>query len=274
MNGWEAVIEALKTEKVKFVFGLPTLHLMAYLKDTPEIRPIQVRHEASAVFMAMAYARLSGNPGVVYASPGPGVANMTPGILEAYAACTPLIAICPGVNLETEGKGAFQETDQVSLFKPITKWSSRIPLVDRIPWFMERAFMLAINGKPGPIFLELPSDVAYAKVKEPIRYTSSKRIRVRGDFELIKEAVKLILEAERPVVVAGGGVVLSRAFQELKEFVELLGIPILTTASGRGSIPEDHPLALGLVGLYRTNLGKKVYQEADLLINFGSRFEE
>jgi acetolactate synthase-1/2/3 large subunit len=274
LNGWEAVIETLKAEKVKFVFGLPTLHLMAYLKDTPEIKPIQVRHEASAVFMAMAYARLSGNPGVVYASPGPGVANMTPGILEAYAACTPLIAVCPGVNLETEGKGAFQETDQVSLFKPITKWSSRIPLADRISWFMERAFMLAINGKPGPIFLELPSDVAYAKVKEPIRYTPSKRIRVRGDPELIKEAAKLILEAEQPVVVAGGGVVLSRAFQELREFVELLGIPILTTASGRGSIPEDHPLALGLVGLYRTNLGKKIYQESDLLINFGSRFEE
>ncbi|MHA1712017.1 MAG: thiamine pyrophosphate-binding protein [Candidatus Freyarchaeota archaeon] len=273
MNGWEAVIETLKAEKVKFVFGLPTLDLMAYLRDTPEIKPIQVRHEASGVFMAMAYARLTGRPGVVYASPGPGVANMTPGILEAYAACTPLIAPCPGVSLETEGMGAFQETDQVSLFKPITKWSVRVPRADRIPWFMHRAFTLAINGKPGPIFLEIPSNVASMEVKSP-KYTPAKRIRVRGDPELIKEAVNLILKAERPVVVAGGGVVLSRAFPELREFVELLGIPILTTASGRGSIPEDHPLALGLVGLYRTNLGKKIYQEADLLINIGSRFEE
>ncbi len=273
LNSWQAIIEALRAEKVKFVFGLPTFHLVPHIKDDPEIKAIQVRHETSGVFMAMAYARLTGRPGVAYGTPGPGVANMTPGILEAYSACTPLIAPCPSASLETDGMGAFQEVDQVSLFKPITKWSARVPRADRIPWFIHRAFTLAINGKPGPVFLDIPSDVAFSEVRSP-KYVSAKRIRTRGDPASIRDAADLILKAERPVLVAGGGVVLSRAFKELKDFVELLGMPFLTTPSGRGSIPEDHPLALGLVGLYRTNVGKKIYQEADLLVNVGSRFEE
>jgi len=165
MNGWHAVIETMKAENVEFVFGLPSNHLMAHLKDTPEIKPIQVRHEASGAFMAMAYSRLTGRPGIVYASPGPGVANMLPGILEAYSACLPLIATCPSASSKIDGMGAFQELDQVSLFKPITKWSIRVPQADRIPWFMHRAFTLAINGKPGPVYIDIPSDIAFSEVR-------------------------------------------------------------------------------------------------------------
>jgi acetolactate synthase-1/2/3 large subunit len=273
MNTWEAVVKTLKTEKTEFVFGLPTQHLMPYLEDTPEIKPIQVRHEAAGAFMAMAYSRLTGKPGIVYASPGPGVANMVPGILEAHHACIPLIAPCPSASSETSGMGAFQDFDQVSLFKPITKWSAQVPNSNRVSWFMHRAFTLAINGKPGPIYLDVPSNVATSEVQD-FNYKAAKHIRIRGDSKLIAKAAKMILNADNPVIVAGGGAILSRAFEEFKTLIELLGIPFLTTPSGRGILPEDHPLALGLVGLYRTKVGKKIYQDSDLLINVGSRFEE
>lgn len=273
MDGWQAVIRILGEENVEYVFGLPTSHLMVpYLEDA-NIKPIQVRHEASAVFMAMAYSRLKGSPSIVYASPGPGVANMVPAMLEAYSSCLPIIAACPSTSTRTEGMGAFQELDQVSLFEPVTKWSARVLRPERIPWFMHRAFTLAVNGKPGPIFLDFPSDVVRSEVKE-FSYKRSRKVLARPDAELVKDVVELILSSERPVVVAGGGAVLSRAFEEFRTFVEFFGIPFLTTPAGRGIVPEDHPLALGLVGLYRTDVGKRVFEEADLLINVGSRFEE
>jgi len=273
MDGWQAVVKILKEECVEHVFGLPTTHLMTpYLEDA-KIKPIQVRHEASAVFMAMAYSRLRGSPSVVYASPGPGVANMVPGMLEAYSSCLPIIATCPSTSTKIEGMGAFQELDQVSLFEPVTKWSSRVLCPERIPWFMHRAFTLAINGKPGPVFIDFPSDVVKSNV-EDFSYKRSRKVLARPDIELIKEAANLIISSERPIVVAGGGAVLSRAFEEFRRFVEFFGIPFLTTPAGRGVLSEEHPLALGLVGLYRTDVGKKVFEDADLLINVGSRFEE
>ncbi|MEM2154465.1 MAG: thiamine pyrophosphate-binding protein, partial [Nitrososphaeria archaeon] len=126
MDGWQAVIKILKEENVEIVFGLPTTHLMTPYLEEANIKPIQVRHEASAVFMAMAYSRLKGLPSVVYASPGPGVANMVPAMLEAYSSCLPVIATCPSTSTKTEGMGAFQELDQVALFRPVTKWSARV----------------------------------------------------------------------------------------------------------------------------------------------------
>ncbi|MEM3048893.1 MAG: thiamine pyrophosphate-binding protein, partial [Candidatus Bathyarchaeia archaeon] len=123
MSGYRAVVESLLEENVEYLFGLPGNPKVVYdqLYDTPEIKPILVRHECSGVLMAMAYSRISGKVGVCFASPGPGVANMVPGFLEAYYACTPLVAPCPSVTLENEGKGAFQECDQLSMFRPVTK---------------------------------------------------------------------------------------------------------------------------------------------------------
>ncbi len=273
MDGWQAVIRILGEEGIDIVFGLPTTHLMTPHLEEANIKPIQVRHEASAVFMAMAYSRLRGSPSIVYASPGPGVANMVPAMLEAYSSCLPIIATCPSTSTRTEGMGAFQELDQVALFKPVTKWSARVLCPERIPWFIHRAFTLAVNGKPGPVFLDFPSDIVRSEVKDFV-YKKSRKVLVRPDSELVKEAVDLILSSERPVAVAGGGAILSRAFDEFRQFVEFFGIPFLTTPAGRGILSENHPLALGLVGLYRTEVGKKVFEEADLLINVGSRFEE
>ncbi|MGQ9543867.1 MAG: thiamine pyrophosphate-binding protein [Candidatus Bathyarchaeia archaeon] len=275
MSGYQAVVKALLEEEVKYIFGLPGNPKIIYdqLYDAPEVKPILVRHECSGVLMAMAYARISGKVGVCFASPGPGVANMVPGFLEAYYACTPLVAPCPSITLENEGKGAFQECDQLSMFKPVTKWCARVSKTDRTPWFMRRAFSLAVNGKPGPVYIEIPVDVGSAEAEMP-DYIPAQKVSVRGDPDRVRDAVELILEAERPLIIAGGGLVLSRGYSELIQFAEMLGIPVMTTPSGRGSIPEDHPLAIGQVGLYRTKIGRQVQNDSDLIITLGSRNEE
>jgi acetolactate synthase-1/2/3 large subunit len=222
----------------------------------------------------MAYARLTGKPGVCYGSSGPGVANLVPGIMEAQSACVPVIAIGSASNLGNAGMGAFQEVDQISIMKPLTKWCERITLPERAPWVMRRAFSLAANGKPGPVFIEIPKDIGLAEASIPEYIPSRYPHRSSGDPQDMEEAAVLLMKAERPVMVVGGGAVSSRAFEEVRQLAELLGIPVMTTPSGRGIIPEDHPLALGLVGLYFTEVGEKAYADADLLITVGSRNED
>ena len=278
MNAWEAIVSMARDEGVEYIFGLGDTDLSLYAEKTPGIKPINCRTEASGPFMAMAYSRLTGKPGVCNASPGPGVAALVPGVLEAYSRCTPLVVVCSSITQELEGMGDFQECDQVGMMRPITKWSARIPRADRIPWFIHRAFSIATNGQPGPVFLELPYDIGgiyhhwFVEVGNP-EYVKSKKIRMAGDPKLITEAADLLLKSKRPVVIAGNGAVLSEAAAEFKDFVELLGIPFLTTPGGRGILSEEHPLSLGISGLYRTKVGKNVLSEADLVITVGSRNE-
>ena len=278
MNAWEAIGNMVRSQRVELVFGLGDTDLLLYAEKVPGLTPINVRYEGSAPFMAMAYSRLSGKPGVCNGSPGPGVANLVPGVLEAYSGCVPLVVVCPAVSQKTAGMGEFQECDQLGMMKPITKWSARVPRTERIPWFINRAFSVAINGQPGPVYLEIPYDVGgvfyheLVEVGQP-KYVTAKRIRIAGDPELIDEATDLLLKAERAVAVAGNGTVHSGASAEFREFIELLGIPFLTTPGGRGILSEDHPLALGLSGLYRTKVGKKIYSDATLIVTVGTRNE-
>ena len=155
-----AICEALAAEEVEYVFGLPGSPTLLYndLYDFPQVRPLLVRHETSAVFMAMAYARVSGRVGVVHASPGPGMANLLPGLLEAFSACRPLVCLVSSTDLAYEGMGAFQETPSLELARPISKWAVRIDLPEKTSWALERAFSLAQNGKPGPVFVEVPPE--------------------------------------------------------------------------------------------------------------------
>lgn len=278
MNVWEAIANMVKTEGVEFVFGLGDTGLQLHADRVSGLRNINLRYEGSAPFMAMAYARVSGKPGVCTASPGPGVANLVPGILEAYSGCSPLVIFGHSSSQKLEGMGDFQESDQTAMIKPITKWSVRIPSAERIPWFVRRAFSIARNGQPGPVFLEIPYDVTGATrfntddVTLP-EYVPAKKVRSAGDPALIAEATELLLKASRPVIVAGNGAVQSGASKPFREFIESLGIPFLTTPGGRGILPETHPLALGLCGLYRTKVGKAVYNDADLLLSIGTRNE-
>jgi len=275
MKAWQTVVNALQAEGVKYVFGLPgggTFYdALAYSK---QIKPVLVREESSGAFMAMGYAKITGTPGICYASPGPGVANLVPGIMEAESACIPIIALASASNERNAGMGAFQEADQISIVKPITKWHMRITQPERITWAIRRAFSLAMNGKPGPIFIEIPKDVAEKEVDVPDYVPAEYPIRTVADEERIESAASLLLKAQRPVIVAGGGAISSRAFNEVKELVEMLNIPVMTTPSGRGIISESHPLAFGVVGLYFTQVGEQVYDKADLLLTIGSRNED
>lgn len=275
MRAWTAVTDALEHEKVRYVFGLTDgpVDFWDDLSDT-NVKPILVRHELSSIFMAMAHARLTARPGVAFNSPGPGVANQFPGFLEAYTGCIPLVVPSPCSSLKTEGMGQFQETDMVSSFKPVSKWSCRVTAPEKISWAMRRAFALAVTGKPGPIFLEIPKDVGNSEYSPSPYKPLGLAPKPRPASSDVNAALNLIGSSERPIIIAGGGIVLSRAFKELISFAESLAIPVLTTPSGRGSIPEDHPLAAGLVGLYRTRISKGVYESADLIITIGSRNEE
>ncbi len=278
MNVWEATVQMIRAQGVEFIFGLGDSDLSLYAEKASGITPINLRYEGSAPFMAAAYARLSRKPGVCTGSPGPGVANLVPGILEAYSGCVPLVAICPAASQKLEGMGNFQECDQVGMMKPITKWSVRVTHSERLSWFIYRAFSQAMNGQPGPVFLEIPFNVGGNYHRGPIEvgqpeYTVAKKIRTAGETGLVNEAIELILEAKKGVVVAGNGAIQSGAYEEFKEFVELLGIPFLTTPGGRGVLSEEHPLALGVCGLYRTKVGKQILSDADLVISVGSRNE-
>lgn len=278
MNSWEAIVNIIKAEGVEYIFGIGDSGLQLYAEKIDGIRNVNLRYEGSAPFLAMAYARLSGRPGVCTASKGPGTANLIPGVLEAYTGCSPLVIICAAASQRTSGMGDFQESDQIAMMRPVTKWSARIPYADRIPWFIRRAFSIATNGQPGPVFLEMPYDVS-GKTRWELNdigspaYTPSRRVRSGADPGLIKEAARRLLEAERPVAVSGNGTVLSGASGEFQRFIETQGIPFLTTPGGRGILPETHPLALGVCGFYRTRVGKEVYSDADLVLTVGTRNE-
>lgn len=276
MTGWQMVVKALKAEGVKYVFGLPGSPTCLYdaLYDEPAIKPVLVRHETAGGFMAMAYALLTGEPAVCFASPGPGIANLVPPMLEALAACAPVIAPCTGISGHIYGQGAFQETDQLGIMRPVTKWAVRVPYADRVPWAMRRAFSLATNGQPGPVFVEIPVEVGKAETEMGDYIPAERYIRPAGDPARVGKAAQLLAEAKRPLIVAGGGALRSGAHAELRALAELLGMPVMTTPSGRGVISEDHGLSIGQVGLYRTRLGMQAFEEADLLVTVGSRNEE
>jgi acetolactate synthase I/II/III large subunit len=275
MNVWQAVASALHAEKIDFVFGLPGGDLFFdSLLDYPEIKPIQVREETAGPFMAMGFARASGRPGVCYAPSGPGVAHLVPGILEAFSACQPVIAIGCGSRRANAGMGAFQECDQIGLLKPVVKWCERVTEPNRIFWVMRRAFSLALNGQPGPVYIDIPKDVGLQEVRSGPYLPAEYPLRTAADPRRLEAAAALLRKARRPVLVAGGGAVSARAFAEVRAFAESLHIPVLTTPCGRGVLSEDHPLSCGLVGLYFSDLGRKIYEEADLLINLGSRNED
>src|SRR4030042_2268713 len=159
MNAWELIVNMIKVQGVDYIFGIGDTDLQLYADKVEGVSAINLRYEGSAPFMAMAYSRLTGKPGVCSGSLGPGVANLVPGVLEAYSGCVPLIVLAPSVDSRTEGMGEFQECDQRRMMGPITKWSARIPYTERIPWYIHRAFSIAMNGQPGPVFLEMPINV-------------------------------------------------------------------------------------------------------------------
>jgi acetolactate synthase-1/2/3 large subunit len=279
MTGWEAVVAAMQAEGVPYVFGLPgdPRHLydaLAAAEIDGGPRPIGVRFETSGAFMAMAYARVTNRIAACFGCPGPGIANLVPGVLEAFSGCTPMLVLGVRASRQTNGRGAFQETDHLGLLAPITKWATTVELGVGFPWTVRRAVHIATSGQPGPVYVELPADIGAGVWEIPACTRAVPAPRPAPDPASIAAAAELIATARHPLLITGGGTILSGAGDAVAAFSERFGIPLQTTPAGRGSVAETHPLFCGLTGLYRTTFPRQVYDAADLLITVGSRMEE
>jgi acetolactate synthase-1/2/3 large subunit len=279
MTGAKALIHSLEKEGVDVVFGLPggaNLPIYDALVGA-NLRHVLVRHEQSAAHMADGYARIKRKSGVCFATSGPGATNLITGIATAYADSSPVVAVTGQVALSSIGKDAFQETDIIGVANPCTKYSFQPRVATEIPETVKKAFYIAESGRPGPVLIDIPKDVqqATADMKFP------DLIKVRGynpavdaDLSEVNKAVELLLKAERPIIMAGGGVILSGAFSELQALAELLMIPVVTTFKGKGAFPENHPLAMGPIGMHGHAEANKIILEADLILAVGARFSD
>jgi acetolactate synthase I/II/III large subunit len=279
MTGAKALIQALEKEGVDVVFGLPggaNLPIYDALVDA-NFRHILVRHEQSAAHMADGYARIKRKAGVCFATSGPGATNIITGIATAYADSSPIVAVTGQVPLAMIGKDAFQETDIIGVANPCTKYSFQPRAAAEIPEVVKKAVYIAESGRPGPVLVDIPKDVqqATADMKFP------DLIKVRGynpnleaDLSEMSRAVELLLNAERPIIMAGGGVILSGAFSELQALAELVKIPVVTTFKGKGAFPENHPLAMGPIGMHGHAEANKIILEADCILAVGARFSD
>src|ERR687898_552665 len=279
MLGSEALIKALEKERVDVVFGLPggaNLPIYDALVDA-NLRHILVRHEQSAAHMADGYARIKRKAGVCFATSGPGATNLITGIATAYADSSPIVAITGQVPLPMIGKDAFQETDIIGVANPCTKYSFQPRAAAEIPEMIKKAVYIAESGRPGPVLVDIPKDIqqATADMKFP------ELIKVRGynpnveaDLSETARAVELLLNAERPIIMAGGGVILSGAFSELQALAELVKIPVVSTFKGKGAFPENHPLAMGPIGMHGHAEANRIILEADCILAVGARFSD
>jgi thiamine pyrophosphate-dependent acetolactate synthase large subunit-like protein len=250
VNGSQILARSLRRLRVETFFYIMGGPMMAAETASVEegLRAIDVRHEQAAAMMAHAYGRVKNTLGVCMAASGPGATNLVTGVANAWADCAPLLAIAGSAPLSQRGKGAFQEMDQVAAFKPITKWAEQCTDPRRVPEYVSTAVRYALGGRPGPVYLDMPGDVLYKQVEEddvvyPDLDPTAFRVRPRGDPALIDDALRLLVQAERPLVLTGSGILWSAAEKELQQFVELAGLPFYTTPQGRGVVPDDHELS-------------------------------
>jgi len=279
MNGGRALMKSLEKEGVKEVFGLPggaNLPMYDELFKS-NIRHILARHEQSAAHMADGYGRVSRKPGVCFATSGPGATNLLTGIATAQADSAPMIAITGQVPVKMIGKDAFQESDIIGMANPCVKYSFQPRDASEIPEVVRKGFYIAATGRPGPVLIDIPKDVQQNEAS----MTFPEEVKVRGyhpwtdpDIVQIEKAIDMLLAADKPIILAGGGVTISSAFAELQSISELLMIPVVTTFKGKGSFPENHPLSLGPIGMHGHAEANKLMTEADCVLAIGTRFSD
>ena len=275
MTGGQAVVRALRAEGVEVVFGLPgvqIMHIYDGFFDVDEVRLITVRHEQTATFMADGYARTTGKPGVALVVPGPGAYNAGAGMATAYAASSPVLLIAGQVASSAIGQdqGALHDVhDQLEFMKPVTKWNSRVLSASDVPSTLHEAMRQLATGRPRPVEVEIPPDVLGASVDidliEPEPYP-----RPAPPQEAIDRAAALLDGASRPLIWCGGGVHQSGAWDELRRLAERLNAPVMTTAEGKASLPDSHPLSLGSSG-YGWGPAVDVVPQADVILAVGAR---
>ena len=279
-NGGQIVCEALIREGVDVIFGLPggaILPLYQILPQYPELRHILVRHEQGAAHAADGYARVAGRPGVAWATSGPGATNLVTGIATAQMDSVPMVVITGQVGRAAIGSDAFQETDITGITLPITKHNYLVMHASEIAGAIKEAFHIANTGRPGPVLVDIPKDVFTEEVE--VDWPNEidlpgYRPTTRGHRLMIRRAAELIDSARRPVILAGHGVIISRAYDELRELAEKAQIPVITTLLGIGSFPESHVLSVGMPGMHGMAYASLAIDEADLLIALGMRFDD
>jgi len=280
MIGAEMLVQALHKEGVEFVWGYPggsVLFIYDEIFKQDKFEHILVRHEQAAVHAADGYARATGKVGVALVTSGPGVTNAVTGIATAYTDSIPMVIISGNVPTYAIGEDAFQEADTVGITRPIVKHNFLVKDVKDLPLVLKKAFHIAQTGRPGPVLIDIPKDVSAAK--GPFVYPETLEMRsynpvVKGHSGQIRKAISLLQEAERPYIYTGGGVILSDAAPELKEFAELLGYPVTNTLMGLGGFPGTSPQFVGMLGMHGTYEANMAMQHSDVLIAIGARFDD
>src|SRR3970040_3054650 len=279
MNGGRALMKALEKEGVKEVFGLPggaNLPMYDELYKS-NIRHILVRHEQSAAHMADGFGRVSRKAGVCFATSGPGATNIITGLATAQADSAPMIAVTGQVPVKMIGRDALQESDIIGISNPIVKYAFQPREASEIPEVVKKGFYIAETGRPGAVLIDIPKDVQQNEAE----MIFPDEVRIRGyhpcadpDVLETERAIDLLLSAQRPIILAGGGVIISTAFSELQSLAEMLMIPVVTTFKGKGAFPENHALSLGPIGMHGHAEANKMMTEADCVLAIGTRFSD
>jgi acetolactate synthase-1/2/3 large subunit len=279
LTGAQALIKSLEMEGTEVMFGLPggaILPVYDPLIDS-SIRHILVRHEQGAGHMASGYAHATGRPGVAMVTSGPAATNIVTALCDAYMDSVPMVVITGQVPYAVIGTDAFQECDTVGITMPITKHNWLISDANDIPRVIREAFHVATTGRPGPVLVDFPKDIANATMEwywpDSVELPGYKP-NVKGHPKQIKDAARVINEAQQPVIYAGGGILKAEASRELQELAELGNLPVVTTLMARGAMPDSHPLCLGMPGMHGNYTAVTSLQKADLLITLGARFDD
>jgi acetolactate synthase I/II/III large subunit len=275
MTGGQAVVQALQREGVEYVFGLPGVQIMGIYDafyGQSAVKLITVRHEQTTTYMADGYARVTGKPGVALVVPGPGLQNASAALGTAFSCSSPVLLLAGQIESYMLGqdKGALHEiNDQLDLVRPVTKWCQRVLKVEEIPGAIHEAMRQMQTGRPRPTLVEVPPDVL-AMVADVTLPTAESYAAQAPDQADIQRAAELLTSAKKPLIWAGGGVMVGGAWAELQALAEALGAPVATTPEGKGAIPEDHPLALG-VGYYGHGAPSYAAPRADVILAVGTR---
>jgi len=282
LSGGQIVVQCLKDEGVEFLFGYPggaVLHLYDAIFHQDEVKHILVRHEQAAVHSADAYARATGKPGVVLVTSGPGATNAVTGIATAYMDSIPMVIISGQVSTPVIGSDAFQEVDMIGITRPCVKHNFLVKNVADLAETMKKAFHIATTGRPGPVVVDIPKDITAPNIKVPYKYPKKIAMRsynpaVKGHSGQIKKAVDLLLSAQRPIIYAGGGVILGEGCKELIKLTQTLGYPVTLTLMGLGAYPATDKQFVGMLGMHGTYEANMAMHESDVIIAIGARFDD
>ena len=280
MNGSQIIVEALRRHGVEYLFGYPggaCMPIFDALVDAPEIKIILVRHEQGGTHMADGYARATGKPGVVLVTSGPGATNTVTGLLTALMDSVPMVVLTGQTITPNLGKDAFQEADVFGVTMPVVKHSYLVREANDLPRILNEAFHLATSGRPGPVLVDLPKDVASNECETDFTdefHLPGYAPPARGSADDLEKAAQLISSSRKPLLYVGAGAIISQASRQVIGFAEKLQAPVTTTLLGKGAFPENHPLSVGMLGMHGTAYANKTVVDCDLIMAIGARWDD